>query len=117
MGACKTSQPQPVEPPRYLYKSIGVEDEKKEKPDFVIATTVWYIRYSGRYWRIRYKSGPTKIIDNEEETYDPLSRAQKIVLLRNGLFEFSNIPNTTCVCSHKFIDHLDGIGLGELSRR
>ena len=47
----------------------------------------------------------------EEEGYDPLSQAQKVMLLPNGLFEFSNIPNTTCVCSHKFIDHLDGTGL------
>jgi hypothetical protein len=70
----------------------------------------------------QYTSGlnppPIFIIDNndvnlinQEETYDPLSQAQKIMMLPNGLYEFSDIPNITCVCSHKFIDHLDAASL------
>src|SRR5215469_16976320 len=41
-----------------------------------------------------------------EETYDPLSYAQKIIMLKNGAFEFDDIPNTKCLCGHSFSEHL-----------
>ena len=47
-----------------------------------------------------------------EETYDPLSYAQKIIMLKNGAFEFDDIPNTKCLCGHSVSEHLidlDGI--------
>ena len=48
----------------------------------------------------------------EEQVYDPLSEAQKIVMLKNGSFEFEDIPNAKCLCGHSISEHLinlDGI--------
>jgi len=43
-----------------------------------------------------------------EDEYDPeLLQAQKIIMLKNGLFEFDNIPYSLCVCGHLASDHLD----------
>jgi hypothetical protein len=37
---------------------------------------------------------------SEEEVYDPLSQAQKHIMLRNGRFEFDNVKQGTCCCGH-----------------
>ena len=43
---------------------------------------------------------------------DLLSQVNKHILLRNGLFEFEDIPNGECLCGHSESEHLinlDGI--------
>jgi len=45
----------------------------------------------------------------EEQAYDPLSHAQKHVMLKNGVFEFDDIPNGKCLCGHSISEHLDYI--------
>jgi hypothetical protein len=46
----------------------------------------------------------------EEQVYDPeLSQAQKVLMLKNGLFEFDDIPNARCCCGHNQSEHLDCI--------
>ena len=44
----------------------------------------------------------------EEEVYDPLSQAQKHVMLRNGKFEsqINNFKQATCCCGHSIFDRL-----------
>jgi len=45
-------------------------------------------------------------------TGDPLSQVNKHIMLRNGAFEFDDIPNTICLCGHSVSEHLidlDGI--------
>ena len=42
----------------------------------------------------------------EEQVYDPLSYAQKILMLKNGMFEFDDIPNAKCLCGHSISEHL-----------
>jgi hypothetical protein len=43
----------------------------------------------------------------EEEVYDPLSQAQKHVMLRNGRLESEGVKQGTCCCGHSVNDHLD----------
>lgn len=45
----------------------------------------------------------------EEEAYDPLSQAQKYIMLRNGKFEFDIVKQGTCCCGHSIMEHLDCI--------
>ena len=48
----------------------------------------------------------------EEQACDPLSQINKHVLLKNGFFEFEDIPNGECFCGHSIYEHLidlDGI--------
>lgn len=45
-----------------------------------------------------------------EEVYDPLSQAQKHIMLKNGIFEFEfdNFKQSSCYCcSHPISEHLD----------
>ena len=37
-----------------------------------------------------------------EDDYDPLAQVNKIVMLKNGTFEFDCYPNTKCLCGHYF---------------
>ncbi|MGC2572220.1 MAG: hypothetical protein WA364_11970 [Candidatus Nitrosopolaris sp.] len=41
-----------------------------------------------------------------EGCQDPLSQANKHVLLKNGTFEFDDIPNAKCLCGHSISEHL-----------
>src|SRR5215831_13611123 len=34
------------------------------------------------------------------------SRTRQIIMLRNGAFDFENIPNTKCLCGHSIYEHL-----------
>jgi len=45
------------------------------------------------------------IVRQEEEAYDPLSQAQKHIMLKNGTFEFDDISNTKCCCGHSVSEH------------
>jgi DNA topoisomerase IB len=45
-------------------------------------------------------------MSEEEVVYDPLSQAQKHVMLRNGTFEFDSVKQGTCCCGHSINDHL-----------
>ena len=40
------------------------------------------------------------------DEYDPLTQAQKIVMLKNGTFEFDDILNSKCLCGHSESEHL-----------
>ena len=42
----------------------------------------------------------------EEQAYDLLSQVNKHIMLRNGAFDFENIPNTKCLCGHSIYEHL-----------
>jgi hypothetical protein len=46
-----------------------------------------------------------------EDGFDPLLYAQKHVMLKNGLFEFEDIPNAKCYCGHCQSEHLDCVEL------
>ncbi len=43
----------------------------------------------------------------EEQVYDPLSQAQKHIMLKNGSFEFDDVSNIECCCGHSVSEHLD----------
>jgi hypothetical protein len=43
----------------------------------------------------------------QAEAYDPLFQAQKHIMLKNGAFEFVNIPNGKCRCGDLVSEHLD----------
>jgi len=45
------------------------------------------------------------IVRQEEEAYDPLSQAQKHIMLKNGTFEFDDISNTKCCCGYSVSEH------------
>jgi hypothetical protein len=42
-----------------------------------------------------------------EELCDPLAVANKHMMVRNGLFEFDDVKQGICCCSHSIMDHLD----------
>ena len=47
--------------------------------------------------------------------YDPLSQISKHIMLRNGLFDFDDIPNGECLCGHSESEHLIGLeGVADL---
>lgn len=45
----------------------------------------------------------------EEEELSLLQKAQKIIMLRNGGFEFDSFKEGSCCCNHSRSDHLDYI--------
>lgn len=46
------------------------------------------------------------VVEEEVNGYDPLSQANKHIMLKNGLMEFDSIEHGTCCCGHQKSDHL-----------
>jgi len=43
---------------------------------------------------------------SEEQILNPLSLANKHMMLKKGTFEFDDIINTKCLCGHSWSEHL-----------